>query len=613
MSPKRLAERSAGRLPVPQVSPGRSGSCAGRQVVDPQRQNATAGRGHPLAADSLMAFADRRNQFPHSEQMRRDLRLATWLGAALMVSTLIPPVVHHRSPVPGHVYYGVERYINDHLCYLMWVNQVRQGHVKVRNLYVQDAPDRFPPSPIWLFIGLAGRVVPVGTVMLYHGTRVLLGIWYLRTLFALCAMVLQGRGERWVAWWLVALGGGLGWAWLGRGETTGLEGMWVSADLMPETWSYPSLLHFPHFALSLLLVVGAMVLLCRSWEGLGWLPSAAAGGLLSLLVLTHTYTAVALAAVLGLHAVMSWALSDGGRRVAGANLVALACSGAGFALQWWQVHHYETLRLWAASHAMPSPAPASYLLGFGLVGVVGLWGLGRLLGSLIAGRPPSPQQLLLVAWVLGTAIMLYSSLSFERRCVEGLHIPLALLAAPLVVRAARGLAGRRAGRVPVYAGLFVAACAPGSVWYVTRDIPSRVGYVERDILEAERAACNLLGLDTRLLCSGFVGQWVGAQGRLRVYLGHHQLSFGHLARQRLVGEFFAASTEPSRRLELLRASGCVAVLAWGWQAERLRQDTRDARGGRLWWRELFRGPQVGLFVPAQSASRPTRPVTSHSP
>jgi hypothetical protein len=176
-------------------------------------------------------------------------------SVAIMAVTLVPYVVHASRPVPGRVYTGLERYINDQVSYLMWANQVRRGHLAVTNLFVQDLPERFAPNPLWALLGLVARRLPFPTVVLYHAARIVFGVAYLMALFCLLRMLAPDRHVRWTAWLLSATGGGLAWLWWLKTGDTSLAGLRTSADYMPEAWTFSSLQYFPHFAASLLLMV----------------------------------------------------------------------------------------------------------------------------------------------------------------------------------------------------------------------------------------------------------------------------------------------------------------------------------------------------------------------
>jgi hypothetical protein len=468
----------------------------------------------------------------------------------------------------------------------MWTNQVRNGHLTVSNLFVQDLPERFAPNPLWAMLGLIARPLPFSTVVLYHAARIVLGVAYLVALFALLRALAPEPRVHWTAWLLAATGSGFGWLWWLKTGETSLVGLQASADYMPELWSFSSLQYFPHFAASLLLMVGCFAHLVAAIRGRPRL-ALLSGLWLGLVALIHTYTALTvLATVAGL--TMVWRLVM--RRwqpVAGPCALMCAVSVPFFAWQAWQVMGHETLRLWSASNQMPSPTPASYVMGFGLVGLAAILGLGQQVRAWLQRDRARVEDALVVTWVLATVALLYSGAPFERRCVEGLHIPLALLAARFVVNSLRRTPAATASMA---LGLFVALCLPTSVWYVARDLPDQQGYIPAGLLSAERVAFALYGEEARVFCSGFWGQWLPMQGRVRVYIGHAQLTFHRPQRQATVRRFFAPSTPDAERLAILKTSGCQLVLAGG-------RERKVLDGAPNTWRCVGGDDTVGLYVP----------------
>ena len=542
---------------------------------------------------------------------RRDTWLAAVISGVIVLSTLAPYLLHWARPISGRVYTGIEYNTNDQASYLMWMNQVRLGANSVTNLYVHDLPDRFAPNPLWWLLGLIGRVLPVSTVAIYHAARVLLSFAYLMVLFALVGRFAEDRLTQWVAWLLCALGGGMGWLYAAITHNAN-SGMWVSADYMPEMWSYSSMLYFPHFVAGLLLMVGCMHCLSRAWEvsggalgcgrGLVAAPTCLAGMLLGVLALVHTYTVVTVVCVAVAQVVCWRAVAGRWRPALGANLGALVVAAPFFGFQFWEVSRHEALRLWAEANVMHSPAPWSYVLGAGLVGAAALFGGARVLAKLQKERCRDAtsesrardelrclHMCFVLSWILGTVVLLYSTLSFERRCVEGLHIALCMLAAPVVVAGARRL-GRNEPRVMrAYAGAFVAVCALTSVWYLARELPSTKGYAAPAAFILEQAAYTRLGAEGQVFAQPNLGQWIAAQGRVRVYAGHMQLTYDIAGRTQYVKRFFSPAVMAGERRELFLKTGCNVIAAAGGDAALLRTESGV-------WREVFRQGDAALFT-----------------
>jgi hypothetical protein len=286
--------------------------------------------------------------------------------------------------------------------------------------------------------------------------------------------------------------------------------------------------------------------------------------------------------------VVLWLLTGGAwRPVLVPCALMAAVSAPFFGWQAWEVSRHETLRLWSATNQMPSPPVGSYVMGFGLVGVTAAVTLLRRVRLWVRRRPVAAEEVLVVAWVVATVALLFSGVSFERRCVEGLHIPLALLAATGLAGDLRRLSAR--ARSVVLTAL-VLLCVPTSVWYIARDLPNEDAYIPAGLVAAEAAAFNLYGEEARVLCTGYLGRWLPMEGRVRVYLGHAQLTFNRDLRKAILRRFFAAETPDEERLRILRGTGCQMVLA-----SRAERGPLDASPGV--WRCVAGDGLVGLYVP----------------
>jgi hypothetical protein len=524
------------------------------------------------------------------------LRWAVALSVLIVLSTALPYAYHAAHPLPGRAYTGIEAFVTDQVTYLMWIEQVRRWGLWVENLYTADADDLVLANPLWAALGLLGRGVPAHAVWLYHGSRLLLGLTYLLLLWALVRRFSEDALTQWTAWLLAALGGGFAWVhWLVTGSTD-LEGMWITADYMPEMWSYPSLLYFPHFVAGLLLLVATFHCLSGSWLTGRTGPAVGAGLSLGLLCLVHTYTAVTALAVLVVHSLL-WLLTTRRLRpVVPRSILAAGIGSPFFAFQAWQVHTSPTLQKWAESNLMPSPTPLSYLLGAGLPGLVAVVALALAVRGLFrpgsgaeAGPGADPGagspalRLLLLAWVAGTIVLIFSGVAFERRCIEGLHIALALLAAPLVVETARRACRGSRPQTLLCIGGFIALSAPTALWYVAREFASKTGYIDSRIprlarqLQATRPISGPPSTgDPAVIARLNLAAWLPVYGQVRVYAAHPQLTFDYARKCRVVSRLFAPETSDRERWDLLSTTGCGFIVAVGRDAEAF------ARAPRYW-------------------------------
>lgn len=341
--------------------------------------------------------------------------LAALFSVLIVATTFIPYLAQHLSPPPNHTFSWLLTAIPDQCSYLMWMDQHAKGAFLVENRMSTSAAGHLLPNPTWLILGLASRLLGLPLIVTYHAGRAAFSLLCLFLLWRLCLTLLCDPKAAFFAFALASTGSGLAWL-----ELLGLD--IPSADWVTELWLYPSILYYPHFALSLALLFGSLLLL-ESAPSLT--RSLFASLLLFLLALVHPYTALTICGLL----FTQWLLS---RRL---NLTsypqrylhALAGPAFGLAILCAQALLSPSFRSWTAQNYMPSPPPHSFALGLGLVLPLSI------LGTLnLARRRAWTEGLILCGLWVPIAFLLayaYPLIPFGRRLVEGVHAAFAILAA----------------------------------------------------------------------------------------------------------------------------------------------------------------------------------------
>jgi len=465
-------------------------------------------------------------------------------GIALVAvgATFVPYLAQDASPPPGHVFSWTLTAVPDQCSYLMWMDQHRAGALRPADRMTTDAiGGGFLPNPAWVALGWLAAATGLSLAAAFHAGRALLGLGYLLVLWALMRAWLPGRPRAALAGFgLAAIGSGLAWV-----QAVGLPVM--TADWMPELWTWQSLLYFPHFAASLLLACGALLLLAR---GRGW----AAGGLLALLVFVHPYTALPLGLAIGLRwLACRWrGVLDAaaGRRDLAALLpwaVAMASLAGWFAAN-------PGMRGWAERNVMPSPPPWQYALGLGLVFVLAAWGAVRL----AVRREWDASRALWVSWIAVAALLAYASplVPYERRCVEGVHVAFAALAASAIAGWLERLRPARAAAA--IAGLLVAVVPTNALLLRQEATARNPGQVRDDWPSLWDAVRGLPGdaADRTVFTDARTGLFLAAFGGATVFAGHNELTPDFPQKMRVIREFFERPASWPARVATIRAAGC---------------------------------------------------------
>lgn len=344
-----------------------------------------------------------------------------WLIVLIVVtvgSTLLPYTYLAVTTPEGEVYTGITRpNVPDHQTYFAWANQVRDGKLLVHNLNaIEDHPPMLP-NISWVLMGLTARVTGIPSVYLYHAMRIIFGIIYLLLVYAIARQISRDDAFLKIAMVIVCFGTGVGFYVLLFDRSFRPAELWI-----PEMWAYSSMMGQPHFVLALvgmaLTVLGVLVGLRRT----GWSATSLAFGGSVLMTHVHPFTAfVVLGALL---VFLPIAIARGLR------WGPIIWAGAGaippLSLLAFYYMTNEFTRKWTANSILISPPPHMTIIGLGIVLILALYGAWKIIRSDNA----RPELLLMIVWmVVGLSALYAAPISFQRRCFEGLHLPLAMLAA----------------------------------------------------------------------------------------------------------------------------------------------------------------------------------------
>lgn len=522
------------------------------------------------------------------------IRSGTAIILASALVAMLTAVPYHllATGAPGEmVFSGMSTNIPDESSYLMWSRQHAQGAFFVSNHMTTDPHTRIFPNPAWLAVGLTSRVTGEPVVVAYHIVRTGFSFLYLLVLWALMLRVLPTRNAARVAWTVIAVGGGLGWL-----ELLGIP--LPSADWITELWSWSSMLHYPHFALALLLLTSFFVTWVDLQERPCHLRAIVAGFLISLLALVHPYTASTLMAGMGVYFMFTlWRTAranPGQRGVLGKTiksfpgaLLMLAFAAPGFIIIAGQTMLNPMLAAWAEQNVMPSPPPWEYAIGFGLAG------LGAIACFITAARRRLKLQeihIFFIAWATVAILLAYADplVPFARRCVEGIHIAIVVLAVVYIFQLkGHALIG---GVI-----LILATTLPAPLYHLDREVRAdNPGYVVGDhygMIEAIKTYVK----DGSILSDARSSLFIAADTDARVFVGHHEVSPNFLDKAKLVHRFMNSPTSWLDRRDMLTRTKCDWLLGSPYMMD---QPVKGAAGSaEFGLREYARGDSWVLVGP----------------
>jgi len=218
-------------------------------------------------------------------------------------------------------------------------------------------------------------------------------------------------------------------------------------------------------------------------------------------------------------------------------------------------------REWSRIISALSPSPIQYLMGFGIVALLAGLGLPLLWNKQqFAGR-------VLVAWVAFQSLLLYAPVSFQRRLVEGLQLPLSIGASVGIfwlINRIPSRGQRKRLRRPVLAAVIALASITNVGFTVaetsqlTPADPRR--YVSSDLIGAFKWLSANAEPDSILFSAYKTGNIAPMFSGLRVYIGHYDLTIHCRDKQDQVEAFYSGRMSGSEASSLLATNRASYVI-----------------------------------------------------
>jgi hypothetical protein len=331
--------------------------------------------------------------------------------------------------------------VPDYSVYLTWSALAKNGILFDPHLYTTNASVGMLINPAYLVIGWISALFHLPIIVGYQVGRCLAIVAFVFTLrWFLDNSFTNHEGNNNFSKFsalLICFSTGIGWM-LPTVPQNGSIDTW-----QVEAITFLSLYLYPHFIVSFILLLGAYGFLIKAELEKSLIPAAYAGLCLLLLTLIHTYDIITVAIATIVYLILNRMLQSqptdlksilgSVSRFALAGLIALP----GFLYVTWEYNHDPLL----ASQNLPvQSAPIlSVAEGFGLISVFALTGLWLTLTSKSKlsnnqNQNDDPKivrsaSLFVASWAIGSIIAIYLPFAFQRKLIEGVHIPLCILAA----------------------------------------------------------------------------------------------------------------------------------------------------------------------------------------
>ncbi|MGQ9500623.1 MAG: hypothetical protein ACUVSJ_04920 [Anaerolineae bacterium] len=475
-----------------------------------------------------------------------------WLAlgsGALIILTSVPYWIGWLIETPEHAFSGFFVAVEDGNNYLAAMYQGAAGRWLFYNPYTPEPHAGLFANFVYLMLGKLAHLSNLPPAPVLHLARATAIPFLLLAIYRFVTHFTSWPAVRRLSWFLVAVGGGLGWLWVLLGGTFVLGAM--PTDLwVPDASAFLTMLTFPHLVLAQASILWLVTSGLRALHhpNVGDLLGVALSGLL--LSLIHPYSLPVPIGLLMLH----WAWRGWrSRTFAWKPLlhfgVASSTSMPALAYSFILFNTDPVLRSWQEQNLVRSPHPIFYVLGFGLLCPLALVGLLR-----YAPLRHQQSSSFLILWVLVIPVLLYVPSNLQRRFLDGYQVPLTLLAVFGLMALLYRVQPRWRRRavllfktISTFSNLLLLG---GFIILVTGRPPSV--FNARSVLAAMDWLAMYAEPDAVVLAAYDTGNLLPTRALVRSFVGHGPQSVHSDVRRNQVRAFFNGTLSTDARLALLR-------------------------------------------------------------
>ncbi|RMF07286.1 hypothetical protein D6764_00170 [Candidatus Woesearchaeota archaeon] len=393
---------------------------------------------------------------------------------AALVFAFIPVAAGFLRSPEGYFFNGLISPLDGNT-YASFYNQAKDGRLLFTNEYTPEKVPHAMFRPVYLLMGLSGGLLGLPYEAAYHAFRIIMIV----LLFHAVTLLIKettGRKERTIALVLVFFSSGVGYV-LRMLELFGLKRIGTSDLWLPGGITFLSINGHPHLIASIAMMTYAAYWIVKALKNEGsknsshYLRNAAM--VMLVLGFVHLFDDITLYAALAITVGASMIIKRTTIHqfiAKNKNLAWMLIPLIAFIYTAYLFIGIPEFSSWNAQNTLEAPKVYYFVFGYGLLWLfiaVGWAGRERI-RHLVSDKA----TLFLASWVAATFILVYSPMNIQRRFIEGVHIPISILASYGLTRIRDAIAltswKKTAG---LAAGLLVLMTVPSNLLWLYHNTP----------------------------------------------------------------------------------------------------------------------------------------------
>ena len=519
----------------------------------------------------------------HNHISRSEWSFAVLIAVLLTAFLQVPYALGYALARPGTEFTGLLINVED-ASYLSGIGQGIEGAWQYRLLFTTEDHSPAFIEVFYLVLGHLARGLNLSAVAMWHAARIVADFVLVLVTFGFIAHWIDSPQQRRVALLLAVLSAGLD-LWRFPFDPANLFEA-IPIDLhIPEAHLFYSALTYPHFAvgISLVLITFWLLLqtmLAREPSPRRWMFAlgAALGNIL--IGIVYPFLIFLMATVIGAFALfLVWREKRILWREGAMLFIAFAIPAPLFLYYQIELATNPVLRAWNEQAVTLSPNPIHYLLAYAPLlpfAVLAWFSVRRI------DEDRKRRMIFLWIWVCAVSLLLYTPVTQQRRFVEGVQVPLAILAAVglfdvVLPRLRQSRVFATISQRPGYSGeglqqlllvglILLASLTSLSVWLssvallaVEQPYPLFRPIEEMQAMDWLR---NHSAHTESIFSSYWTGSFLPSRSAYPVFVGHRYETIHFDEKRRESEQFFDAATADAWREQLLRENR-IAFVFWG--------------------------------------------------
>ena len=457
-------------------------------------------------------------------------------------------------------YMGLVHIPEDGCVYLNLINQAKDGNHLFFNHFTSEKHIPLYFNLFFLTIGRLAKLFNLSALQAFYLAKAAVLFIFVFFSFYLFRCIFKNNFWAWYALMLLIFGGGFGWLRIFFPNMPHL----FASNYMSEGNIFFSLLTYPHFVLSVILMMLSLFLFFLGWDKKSFLYSFLGGFFSLLLGMIHTYNLVVIWMVLFLFSIVALFIQKKNISYVIANIGFVSLFTFPLALfNYYVVKNIYVFSKWYELY-FHSPPPLDYLLSLGIVVIP------FMVGIFLVFSDKEKLKLFLLFWVIGQSIVLYFPLPFQRKLFEGFQVPVTILAVFGLIQVVKRYFPAK-GKT-VFLSVFLILAMLNSVWLpikIMNDIKDNNNYY---LTNEDWKAFEWMKKNTKegdvVLSRGKTAKYIPAVLERVVYVGHWSQTVDLKNKLFKLSRFYLGEYDEEEVEEFLIESG-ISVIYHGVNEKKL--------------------------------------------